>query len=118
MKKTTKAVLFSALVFPGSGHFILGRMKTAWVLLITSLVAIFNLGSTLLATAQTIADKIIAGEISPTIEAISRMVEQQPVDTSSQLMSMIILVCWVIGIIDSYRCGRPNEVSADQQSHR
>lgn len=109
MKKTEKAVLLSALVLPGSGHFFLKRYISSLVLASTALVASYFLISGVINKALDISDKIKRGEIPPDIAAITELVSHQPSGAELQSLNaaMIILVAaWLIGIVDSYRVGR------------
>ena len=109
MKKTEKAVLLSALVLPGSGHFFLKRYVSGFLLAGTALVASYFLISGVISKALDIADKIKRGDIPPDIAAITELVAQQPSGTELQSLNtamIFLVVAWLIGIVDSYRVGR------------
>ena len=109
MKKTEKAVLLSAIVLPGSGHFFLKRYISGFLLSGTALVASYFLISGVINKALDIADKIKRGDIPPDIAVITELVAQQPSGTELQSLNtamMFLMVAWLIGIVDSYRVGR------------
>jgi len=103
MSKSSKAVLLSALVFPGAGHFYLNRKITGSVLAVS---ALFSIVSGILERAQLIADKIVSGEIQPDMTIITELVSRQPAGTEAQslnIATIILIISWVIGVVDSYR---------------
>lgn len=111
MRKVTKAMLFSALLCPGAGHFVLKKPMTASALVMITLLASWRLVSTTFDRAQAIADQILAGEIAPNIDAITTALAQQAEDPMMGYMGMVLFICWFVGLIDVYRIGR-------QQQHK
>jgi len=109
MKKTGQAVLLSALVFPGSGHFFLKRYIIGSLLASIALVATWFLVSGMINKALELANKIKSGEIQPDISAITALLSRQSVGGEFQLMNIAVnslIIVWLIGIADSYRVGR------------
>ena len=107
-----KAVLLSALVFPGAGHALLKKYVASAVLAGVSFVALYYLVTKTVARAMQVVDKIQSGEISPDFVTITELVTKQSTGPDAQMQnvaSMVILVCWLIGIVDSYRVGRKNK---------
>lgn len=108
MKKITKAVLLSAFVFPGIGHLYLKKRMAGSVLIGVSFAAIYYLMSTIIEHALQIAEKIQSGEVQPDVVAITELLSKQSAGAESQLQNIataVIVICWVIGIVDSYRLG-------------
>jgi hypothetical protein len=99
MKKSNKAVLLSALVFPGAGHFLLKKHISGAILATASLAALYLIISNMLERAQQIADKILSGEVNLDEAAIAELLSRQPSGGES----------WLTGIVDSYRCGRAQD---------
>jgi len=115
MNKSNKAALFSALVFPGAGHFLLKRHISGAVIVCASLGALYLIIANLLERAQEIADKILSGEVSLDIATITELVSQQSASNDSQLLDIawaVLIIIWLIGIADSYRVGRAQDRSA------
>lgn len=109
MRKSTKAALLSAFVFPGVGHFFLRRPVPGALLTGAALASLFFLISKMLERALQITAQIQRGEGPLDISAISDLVAKQPPGTESQLVdiaSTVLIVSWLIGIVDSYRIGR------------
>jgi len=77
MNKSNKAALFSALVFPGAGHFFLKRHISGAVIACAALVALYLIIANLLERAREIADKILSGEVGLDIATIMELVSRQ-----------------------------------------
>jgi hypothetical protein len=112
MKKSTKAALLSACIFPGVGHIFLKKHIPGVALISASFVAIYYLVSKTLEKALQIAENIQSGDVQLDIAAIAELVSQQPTGTDAQLINIAtntFIICWLIGILDSYRLGRGRE---------
>lgn len=109
MKKHTKAVLLSGLVFPGMGHLYLNRFIVGVVLLGVSLTSVYFVMSSVLAKALIISDKIQSGDVPFDVMAITNMVSKQTTGADEQVLNAAVytlIICWVIGMVDSFRVGR------------
>jgi hypothetical protein len=115
MNKSTKAALLSAFVFPGAGHLYLKKYIPAAVLAGSTLVGVYYLVAKSVEIAAKIAEKIQSGEAQLDATTITELVSKQTTGTESLLINIAtiaILVCWVIGIIDSYRVGRADSIAS------
>ena len=109
MKKSTKAVLLSAFVFPGAGHLYLKEYRLGSILAGASLVGLYYLVTTTVERAWEIAEKIQSGAVQLDATTVTELVSQQSSGADAQLTNiatLAIIICWVIGIVDSYRAGR------------
>jgi hypothetical protein len=109
MKKSTKAVLLSAFVFPGAGHLYLRKYLPGSILAGVSLAGIYYVVTKTVERAWEIAEKIQSGAVQLDATTVTELVSQQSAGTDSQLLNMAtlaIIVCWVVGVIGSYRVGR------------
>ncbi|PKH02659.1 hypothetical protein CXF72_10470 [Psychromonas sp. MB-3u-54] len=109
MKKTIKAVLLSAFIFPGVGHLLFKRYISAAILATTALTATYLLIAKVLESAMLIVDKIQRGEVAADVTAISDLVSQQPSSDGflgTDFISIILLIIWLVAIVDCYRIGR------------
>lgn len=105
MKTSTKALLLSALLFPGTGHFLLKRPGRACALLAIGILATGIYLQQAMQQAVVIADGIQSGSIALDAPAIENAINQ----TESQSMTLagyILLTCWIVGIVDVWRLGR------------
>jgi hypothetical protein len=108
MKKTIKAVLLSAFIFPGAGHLLFKRYISAAILATTALTATYLLIAKVLESAMLIVDKIQRGEVAADVTTISELVSQQPSNDGflgTNVMSIILLITWLVAIVDCYRIG-------------
>jgi hypothetical protein len=109
MSKSLKAVLFSAFVFPGSGHLYLRKPVQGSLLVVVSMACVTILLSIALEKAQQISDKILSGEIPLDVARITEEVTNHAAAGGTQwadISTYLLLVCWLVGIVDSYRLGR------------
>ena len=109
MKKSTKAALLSALVFPGVGNFYLKRYISGAVIAGAALMALYVLISNAVHRALEIVDKLQRGEIQPDMAVITELVSKQPAGTEALLINIatvVLILSWIIGMVDAYRCGR------------
>ena len=106
MKNSTKAVLFSAFIFPGAGHFFLKKYVQAIILLGISSYAGYYLFSKSIEKALQVVEKIQSGEVSPDVTAITELLSKQAAGNEAQLLDFAtytVTICWLVGIVDSYR---------------
>ncbi len=112
MKKAIKAALLSAFVFPGLGHLLLKRYISAAILATTAFTASYLLISKILEDAMQIVDKIQHGDLPADVITITELVSQQTDGNdllSSNIMTSVLLITWLVAIIDCYRIGRSQE---------
>jgi hypothetical protein len=112
MKRSSKAALLSGLIFPGIGHIVLKQYLRGSVLILFSLVALSVIVTRIYQQALTIVDRINSGDIPVDAGAIADMVSNSTsaADNLIENIALLVLVaCWLIGIIDSYRLGVAQE---------
>ena len=108
MKKSTKAVLLSAFVFPGLGHIYLKRYLVGAVLLFAAAISVYQLGAAAIDTALSIAAEIEAGQVSLGETSISQLVEEKSAESAeaTDLPLAVLALGWIIGLLDAYRVGK------------
>jgi hypothetical protein len=111
VKRSTKAALLSALVFPGVGHLYLKRWVIGVLLLGIATVAAYYIGSVVMDTANSVAQKIESGAVPLDADAITALVAQESSSTAqaTNMAETVWLVCWVVGIAGSYWQGRAQD---------
>lgn len=105
MKASTKAVLLSALVFPGAGQFYLKRPLFASILLIATLAAVYVLASRAISMAQNVLEKINSGEVQPDLLTLTGMISSSNTPTT-RWATIALVVIWLVGVVDSYAHSR------------
>lgn len=121
MKLSTKAALFSALIFPGSGYFIVGQKLKGALCLSAILVALVLFMMEAFYKAQLIAQKIVSGHISYEIAVIREEIIHTPGRFDATIIgyvSWLVVALWLVSIVDAYRIGRSMELRgfADRES--
>lgn len=109
MKKSVEAALYSGLLFPGSGHFILKRVQRGLIFFIPSFAGLLYLVNDAINKASNIADQIIQGSVSLDPNSLSNLITAQSSDAellAMQVLTWTLGIIWVAGIIDAYRLGK------------
>lgn len=101
MRQSVKAFLFSFLIFPGTGHFALGRYQRGLIFMLPALISMFMLLQNAMAQIDALSGQIMQG-ITP----------QANETASMQYASWIFMICWIASIIDAVRLGRLADKSA------
>jgi len=120
MKKSIKAPLLSAFVFPGAGHFFLKQKLTGAVLALIASFGLYSITVTILEKAQKIADQILNGDLPANSAVISQLasLEAMNIDTGKMDIAMIVmLIVWLLGIVDSFRIGLKQDKEIKPISH-
>ena len=109
MKKANKAILFTALILPGTGHYILKRYTSAVILIGTSCVLLYLLISIAIERALAISDKILKEGIQPDLVEISRLASEASSGDEGSFVAYVttaIIVVWVLALLDIFRVTR------------
>jgi len=112
MKTSTKAVLLSAFVFPGAGHLLLSKYKSAAILMSVSFAGLYYLISNAVDRAVQISEEIRSGDVPLDVGAITELVSKQATGSEAQLINLAtaaVVMCWLVGIVDSYKVGRARD---------
>lgn len=109
MKRSTKAVLLSALVYPGAGHWYLARKWSALLFMLAATAALYVLMSSAWSQANLIAEQILSDDMQPEIGALlDQMAGQSSLDQSgrSTIATAWLGIVWLAGVLDAWRVGR------------
>lgn len=115
MRKSITAVLLSALVFPGAGHLYLRSYLRGCILAAIAAAALVDFIRRVWHEAELIRDQLIdridsggiidlESLITQTMANIHR-IDSQPFT----IATVVLLACWLVGIIDSHRIGKKIE---------
>lgn len=117
MKKSTKAALLSGLLFPGLGHLYLKRYIQGILLFSISATAIYFIISIAVNAALEVVEKIQSNSAGTALDmaTITDLVSQQSSGTeqSVNIATAVLVVCWITGIVDSYRQGRAQPANGE-----
>lgn len=109
MTRPLTAALLSGVVFPGLGHLILKYYRRGLALLFCALAATVAVITVVTQKALTIIDEIGSRGMPIETDTITELVSDSTTNMDNSIGSialLILLACWLFGIIDSYRLGK------------
>jgi len=111
MKTSTKAILLSAFIIPGLGQLYLRRYRQGLVLMIVAVAGLAYIIWRATVAALDQVDRVMqSGSIDVkelTNIATSKSAGSSALDT---IILLVIICCWVIGIVDAYISGRRKNI--------
>ena len=101
--KRTQALLLSALVFPGSGHFLLGRKARGCLFLVPALVALVLVLRQIMARLDQLMAQIDSGALPLDVQLIVEKVDALSAnDGPAMTVAVCVLVlCWIASLVDT-----------------
>lgn len=111
MKKSLKAALFSALIFPGAGQLLLKAYYSAVFFAFFAATGLYLLFVDLYTYAHAILEQVQRGEVSADLASITELVHQQSaniMETSNSALT-ILLFTWLVSVVEAYRIGKKLE---------
>ena len=113
MKNSMKGALLSGLVFPGLGQIALKHYWRGFALVLAVMAGLYIMIVTAVQQAYVILDTIEAEGGMPDSDTISQAAAQAAAASDSPMItavSVLILVCWIVGIIDAWRIGKQKDL--------
>jgi hypothetical protein len=113
MKNSMKGALLSGLVFPGLGQIALKHYWRGFTLVLAVMAGLYIMIVTAVQQAYAILDTIEAEGGMPDSDTISQAAAQAVAASDSPMItvvSVLIIVCWIVGIIDAYRIGKQKDL--------
>ncbi len=109
MKKSLKAVLVSALIYPGLGHFVFKKYVVGLAFIASFSIPLLLLVQGMLAKTNQMVEQIQHGDLALDVTAISNSLmtssDMQTFDTYTYIM----LAVWIISVLDVYRVARKTQ---------
>ena len=104
LPKRNLALLLSALVFPGSGHFVLGRKARGCLFLVPALVALVLVLRQIMARLDQVMAQIDSGALPLDVQLIVEKVDALSAnDGPAMTLAVSVLVaCWIGSLIDTW----------------
>ena len=115
MNNSLKGAFLSGLVFPGLGQVILRHYKRGAVLMLTVSASMLVILIKALEQAFAIMEKIESEDSVINLSMISNAATQAATTFESlifKLLLLLIIFCWIIGIVDAYRIGRKKDLES------
>ena len=118
MRKPLKGALLSGLVFPGYGQFVMKHYIRGIVLMLTCLTGLVVIGVKVRQQIFIVLEKIEyvdgAIDMNEIINAVN-LAGTASGDVIYRFASLLLLFCWIIGIIDAYRIGWRKDLEEQQK---
>lgn len=105
MKKSSKVLLLSLLVFPGTGHLLLKKYGIASGFIISFAYVLWSMTKQIYIDAQEIIQSMVNNNQLIDIETIKQLlIEKQSLNNSNiSVLVYLLLFIWVFAAIDAYR---------------
>src|SRR5512147_1488959 len=113
MKNSLKGALLSGLVFPGLGQIALKRYQRGFALMLVVMAGLYVMIVTAVQQAYAILDSIETEGGLPDTDTITQVAAQAATSSDSLVItavSLLLMVCWIVGIIDAYRIGKQKDL--------
>jgi TM2 domain-containing membrane protein YozV len=119
MRKSLKGALLSGLVFPGYGQFVMKHYIRGIALILMCLTCLVVIGAKVRQQIFIVLENIEYGDgaidMSGILNAVN-LVDTTSTDVIYRFASLLLLFCWIIGIIDAYRIGWRKDLEEQQKS--
>ena len=104
LSKRNLALLLSALVFPGSGHFVVTRKARGCLFLVPALVALVMVVRQIMARLDQVMAQIDSGALPLDVQLIVEKVDALSAnDGPAMTVAVSVLVaCWIGSLIDTW----------------
>lgn len=109
MKLSTKAALYSGLLFPGSGFFIVKKPWLALAFLIPAVAALGYIMVFISHIVSSLTEQILAGKISPNLPALTEAVAAAMNSEGASFYTLaktVLVISWLTSIALSYYMGQ------------
>lgn len=106
MRRSTTAVLLSALALPGAGHLYLRHFRLGIALMAISLACLWIIGDSVIQQASVVLESL--GSEGGAIDAghVSDLLTQTSSSSASTVATFVLAGCWLVGIVDAYRLAK------------
>lgn len=112
MRKSTQALLWAALIVPGAGHLVLKAFQRGVALVMISLLSITLLLVQIVRQANQVVEKSLTEGSGLDLQHLVAVTLQATADDKILNAAMWVLaLCWVFGVVDTYRLGKKLEQS-------
>ena len=119
MKNSLKGAFLSGLIFPGLGQISLKHYKRGIVIMLTVLVGMSVFIVKAVQHAHGILEKIESQGGAISISTISNAATQASATSGNltfNLALLLVIICWIIGIVDAYRIGKIKDIEEGSTS--
>ena len=114
MKYSVKAVLLSALIFPGLGQLLLKFYKTGVTIAAIAFTCMATVVTQAVSKAMSIAEQIHSSGAIPDTASIAESIQLSGADYDSSLINLAMLglvSCWLVSVVHAYIAGRARDAA-------
>jgi len=119
MNNSLKGALLSGLIFPGLGQLVLKHYKRGAVIMLTVLVSLSIVVVQAVQHALAILEKIESEGGAISMRTMSNAATQASAGSGSltyNLVLLLVILCWIIGIVDAYKIGKKKDLEEGSTS--
>ena len=110
MRKSTQALLWSAVIFPGAGHLFLKSFARGIALIAISLISLSLLLIQIVQYASQVIEKALAGGINLDLQyVVATTIQASADDKLINAALWALILCWLLGMLDAYLLGKKLE---------
>lgn len=112
MKYSLKALLLSALIFPGLGQLLVKHYKTGFSMAAVAFVCIATVISQAFNKALIIAERAQKDGAASDPASIAEFMETSGIQYDSTLINLAmagLLLCWLVSVIHAYLAGKARD---------
>ena len=117
MKPATKALLLSALVFPGLGQLSVQRTRSGLVLLVPAATSLLYVLVGVVGKAMDLADRIARGELPLDMAQLQACLQLDLASGELRFVNLavwVFLLCWLAGVVHAILMGRRQGAARDR----
>ena len=103
LSKRAQALLLSALVFPGTGHFLLKRKARGCLFLVPALLALALVLRQIMARLDQVMAQIDSGALPLDVQLIMEKVEALSANDGPAMTVAVglLVLCWIASLVDT-----------------
>ena len=110
MRKSTQALLWSAVIFPGAGHLLLKAHQRGITLIVISLLSLTLALFKFVQHATQVIEKSLAEGSELVIQRLIELTQQASAHDPVLIAALAALgLCWWYGMVDAYFLGKKLE---------
>jgi hypothetical protein len=117
MSNALKAALLSGLVLPGLGHFVLKHRARGIALMLGVLAGLLAVTTKASQSMLPVVEKLVSEggpvDVNTVLNEVTRAFISSG-DAAINLSLLLIVLCWAIGVVDSYRLGKKKGAEAKE----
>ncbi len=121
MRNALKAAFLSGLVFPGLGQLVLRHHKRGIALMLVVFACLMAIVVKGVQQSLAILEKIASEGGVIDMKTVSSAASQASTTSSSLIFNLgllLIIICWIIGVVDAYRIGKKKDIAEEPSSPR